>query len=305
MSSPHIAAIICTHNRAGYLAGAIASLLHQDIAESYEVIVVDNASTDATSAVVEPFLPNRRLRYVLEPTLGLSVARNTGAMQTSAPLLAYLDDDAIASAQWLQVLHAAFQTDEHLAIAGGRVLLDWDGKLPPRWLSANLAGSLGAYDLGNVPVEIQQPGQTPRGVNYALRRDFWESVGGFSTQLGRVGTTLLSNEELHLTELALRQGKTVRYLPDAEVIHRIAPERRQQSWFLQRSWWQGVSEYQRERLTGQTGVGQLQRGGDRLLRGLYHSLRYGNDPAMRFDNLVYAYGQLSYLGLALRHLLWH
>ncbi|GAB4459714.1 MAG: hypothetical protein OHK0037_05670 [Elainellaceae cyanobacterium] len=303
--SPRISAIICTHNRAGYLAGAIASLLHQDFAQPYEILVIDNASTDTTPTVVEPFLQDSRLRYVPEPTLGLSVARNTGATHAAAPLLAYLDDDAIASPQWLRVLHEAFQVDEHLAIAGGRVLLDWDGKLPPRWLSANLAGSLGAYDLGNTPVAIQQPGQTPRGVNYALRRDFWESVGGFSTQLGRIGATLLSNEELHLTELALRQGKTVRYLPNAEVTHRIAPERRQQSWFLQRSWWQGVSEYQRERLTGQTGVGQLQRGGDRLLRGLYHSLRYGNDPATRFDNLVYAYGQLSYIGLALKHLIRH
>lgn len=302
--SPRISAIICTHNRAGYLAGAIASLLRQEFGEPYEVLVVDNASTDDTRTIVEPFLQDSRLRYVPEPTLGLSVARNTGATHAAAPLLAYLDDDAIASPQWLRVLSEAFQADENLAIAGGRVLLDWEGRLPPRWLSANLASSLGAYDLGNAPVKIQQPGQTPRGVNYALRRDFWESVGGFSEQLGRVGNTLLSNEELHLTELALRQGKTVRYLPDAEVTHRVAPERRHQGWFLERSWWQGVSEYQRERLTGKAGLGQVRRGGDRLLRGLYHSLRYGNDPALRFDNLVYAYGQLSYLGLALRHLVW-
>lgn len=300
---PRISAIICTHNRAGYLSGAIASLLGQDLTEPYEVLVVDNASTDATRTVVERFLQDSRLRYCSEPTLGLSVARNTGAVHAAAPLLAYLDDDAIAAPQWLRTLSDAFHADENLAIAGGRVLLDWEGRLPPRWLSANLAGSLGAYDLGHAPVNIQQPGQTPRGVNYALRRDFWESVGGFSVQLGRIGNTLLSNEELHLTELALRQGKTVRYLPDAEVTHRVAPERRQQGWFLERSWWQGVSEYQRERLTGKAGLGQVQRGGDGLLRGLYHALRYGNDPALRFDNLVYAYGQISYLGLALRHLI--
>lgn len=302
--SPCISAIICTHNRAGYLARAIASLLRQDLTEPYEVLVVDNASTDATRTVVEPFLQDARLRYILEPRLGLSIARNAGAAHATAPLLAYLDDDAIASPQWLRVLSEAFQADENLAIAGGRVLLDWEGRLPPRWLSVNLAGSLGAYDLGPAPIDIQQAGQTPRGVNYALRRDFWESVGGFSAQLGRIGNRLLSNEELHLTELALHQGKTVRYLPAAEVTHQVAPERRHQGWFLERSWWQGVSEYQRECLTGKAGLGQIRRGGDRLLRGLYHALRDGNDPAKRFDNLVYAYGQLSYLGLALRHLLW-
>ncbi|NER82552.1 MAG: glycosyltransferase family 2 protein, partial [Leptolyngbya sp. SIO1D8] len=78
MFSPRISAIICTHNRDDYLGAAIDSLLVQDFPD-YEVIVVDNASTDTTRAVVEARLPNPQLHYIYEETLGLSVARNAGA----------------------------------------------------------------------------------------------------------------------------------------------------------------------------------------------------------------------------------
>jgi glycosyltransferase involved in cell wall biosynthesis len=96
MSDPQISAIICTHNREEYLGAAIDSLLEQDF-YSYEVIVVDNASSDRTREIVEERLSNPRLNYVYEPVTGLSVARNTGAKEARAPILAYLDDDAVAS----------------------------------------------------------------------------------------------------------------------------------------------------------------------------------------------------------------
>lgn len=77
MAELSISAIICTHNRDQYLAAAIDSLLAQTL-HDIEVIVVDNASTDTTAEVVQMRLSDPRLRYVYEPTLGLSIARNTG-----------------------------------------------------------------------------------------------------------------------------------------------------------------------------------------------------------------------------------
>ncbi len=301
---PQIAAIICTHNRASYLGAAIDSLLEQEFAGEFEVIVVDNASTDDTKQVVADRSGDPRLRYVYEPITGLSVARNAGAKHTQAPILAYLDDDAVASPQWLSVLYAAYVANEKLAIAGGRVTLLWpEGCQPPRWLSTGLASNLGAYDLGRSPVLIDRPGLTPRGLNYSIRRSFLEQVGGFDVNLGRVGKSLLSNEELHMTELALERGWQVAYLPDAHVAHHVAPERLNQVWFLNRGWWQGISECYREQLAGRAGLGQLTRGSERLLRGLYRSLKYLNDPAARFDNLAYAYGQIGYLKAAVAGML--
>ncbi|HBB31422.1 MAG TPA: glycosyltransferase [Cyanobacteria bacterium UBA8803] len=303
MPEPQIAAIICTHNRDIYLGAAIDSLLAQDCPD-FEVVVVDNASSDRTREVVEARLPHPRLKYVYEKELGLSVARNTGAKETTAPILAYLDDDAVASPQWLKVLIAAYQDNEKLVVAGGKVTLIWpDGITPPNWISPELAGNLGLYDLGDTLVQITQPGLTPRGLNYSIRRTFLEQIGGFDPNLGRKGKNLLSNEELYMTELALEQGWQVAYIPEALAAHNVAPERLKPSWFLQRSWWQGISECYREEIAGRTGIGQLSRGGERMVRGLYKSLKYFTDPAKRFDNLVYAYGQIGYLSAALKTML--
>jgi glycosyltransferase involved in cell wall biosynthesis len=300
---PQIAAIICTHNRDNYLGAAIDSLLAQEY-DDFEVLVVDNGSTDSTKTVVESRLSHPQLKYVYEPVLGLSVARNTGAKETTSPILAYLDDDAEASPQWLRVLIEAYNNNEKLAIAGGKVTLIWpDGITPPKWISSDMAAGLGAYDLGENIVYIDNPNLTPRGLNYSMRRTFLEQIGGFDANLGRVGKKLLSNEELYMTELALKNGWQVAYLPDALAAHNVAPERVKPEWFLRRSWWQGVSECYREEVAGRTGIGQLGRGGERLVRGLYKSLKYINNPALRFDNLLYAYGQIGYLSSAIQTML--
>lgn len=305
MPEPQISAIICTHNRDTYLGAAIDSLLKQEFAGEFEVIVVDNASSDRTCEVVEARLfAHPRLKYVYESVTGLSVARNTGFRESRGAIIAYLDDDAVASQSWLQVLYSAYQSHEKLAIAGGKVTLLWpDDITPPCWLSAGLAGNLGAYDLGENLIFIDNPGLTPRGLNYSLRRSFLDKIGGFDPNLGRVGKKLLSNEELLMTELALQMGWLVAYLPDALVAHNVSPERIKRTWFLKRGWWQGISECYREQIAGRSGVLQLRRGSERLVRGLYKSLQYLRDPAERFDNLVYAYGQIGYLSAVIQDLL--
>lgn len=303
MPPTRISAIICTHNRASYLGAAIDSLLAQNF-EDYEVIVVDNASTDNTRAVVEARLHDPKLQYVYEPNLGLSVARNTGARIANSEILAYLDDDAEASAGWLKALMEIYEVDTKVAIAGGKVTLIWPPDcVPPKWLSTNMTGNLGAYDLGNDLVYITQPGLTPRGLNYSIRADFLQKIGGFDPHLGRVGKNLLSNEELYMTEKALQMGFRVAYLPDALVAHHVTPSRLVPSWFIRRSWWQGISESYREQAAGRSGWRQLQSGGERLIRGVYKSIKYLPDPAQRFENFLYAYGQIGYLASALKNLL--
>lgn len=303
MPTPSISAIICTHNREQYLGAAIDSLLEQDFSD-FEVLVVDNASKDRTREVVETRLSDSRLKYIYEPVTGLSVARNTGAQAASGKILAYLDDDAVASSRWLKVLYDAYESNEKLAIAGGKVTLLWPSEIqPPQWLSPGLAGNLGAYDLGDTVVYITQPGMTPRGLNYSIRRTFLDQIGGFNVNLGRVGKNLLSNEELHTTEQALKLGWQVAYLPDALAAHNVAPERLHRAWFLSRGWWQGISECYREQLAGRAGPKQLSWGGERMVRGLYKSIKYFGDPAQRFDNLVYAYSQIGYLSAAIQGML--
>ncbi|MBT9310671.1 glycosyltransferase family 2 protein [Leptothoe kymatousa] len=303
MAELSISAIICTHNRDQYLGAAIDSLLAQTLGD-IEIIVVDNASTDMTAEVVQQRLSDPRLRYVYEPVLGLSSARNTGAKTAKGDILAYLDDDAVASNQWLAALLKIYLNNPKVAIAGGKVTLLWPPGVsqPPLWLSQDLASGLGAYDLGSQVRYIQNPSLTPRGLNYSLRKTFLDSVGGFDLNLGRVGNNLLSNEELHMTQVAIKRGWQVMYVPDALAAHNVAPARLKPGWFLSRSWWQGVSECYREQVSGCAGISQLRWGGERLVRGVYKTVKYANKPAQRFENLTYAYGQLGYISSVLRYL---
>jgi glycosyltransferase involved in cell wall biosynthesis len=304
MPDIQISAIICTHNRDTYLGAAIDSLLKQELDVNFEIIVVDNGSSDRTSEVVKARSNYPHLKYIFEPTLGLSVARNTGAKIASADILAYLDDDAEASPKWLQVLYNAYQNNSKLAIAGGKVTLIWPPETkPPKWLSYGLSANLGTYDLGENNLYIEQPGLTPRGLNYSIRRSFLDDIGGFDPKLGRVGKNLLSNEELQMTELALEKGWQVLYLPAALVAHNVAPERLKPSWFMNRGWWQGVSECYREQLAGKAGIRQIQGGSEKFLRGLYKSLQNITDPAERFDKLVYAYSQIGYINAVIHGLI--
>lgn len=309
MAVPLISAVICTHNREQYLGAAIDSLLAQSMGEygpdSYEIIVVDNASTDKTAEIARSRVAKAptSVQYLYESQLGLSAARNAGAAAARGKIVAYLDDDAEASEQWLASLLPVFEQNEKIAIAGGKVTLIWPpGARPPSWLSDDLASGLGAYDLGDQLVYIDQPALTPRGLNYALRKSFLLEVGGFDLKLGRVGKNLLSNEEQQMTRLALDRGWQVAYVPAALAAHNVAIARMKPSWFLRRSWWQGISESYREQVSGNVGLWQLRSGGERLARGLYKALKYIHHPAQRFENLAYAYGQVAYLGSATGHL---
>ncbi len=296
MADPLISAIICTHNREQYLGAAMDSLLKQTLS-SYEIIVVDNASTDSTAQIAQARLSSPLVTYIYEPTLGLSVARNTGAAHAQAPIIAYLDDDAEASEQWLAELVAVFDANEKIAIAGGKVTLLWPpNTTPPTWLSDDLSSGLGLYNLGDQLTYITQPALTPRGLNYAVRQQFLQDAGGFDTHLGRVGKNLLSNEEQQMTRLALDLGWQVAYVPTALAAHNVTRDRMKPGWFLSRSWWQGISESYREQVSGTTGLWQIRSGGERLIRGLYKTLKYINRPDQRFENLAYAYGQIAYLG---------
>ncbi len=290
-----ISVVICTYNRAEYLGAAIESLLVQEF-DDFEAVVVDNASTDNTKQVVEPYLGDRRIRYVYESRQGLSHARNCGFEVTRSPVIAYMDDDAIASKTWLKELWAVYERDSKIGVAGGRVDLLWPrGYSHPRWLSQNLAGHLGAYNLGADVTFITNPGMTPRGVNYSMRREVWEALDGFDATLGRTGKNLLSNEELYMTQRVLEGGWKVVYVPSAIVDHQVAPERVRKRWFMSRGWWQGVSEYHREELCGDMPSGRMWRGTEGLLRGLAKCVKYINNLPMCFDNLVYAYSQLGYI----------
>lgn len=240
---PRISAVICTHSRADYLGRALASLADQSLpGGEFEVVVVDNASTDRTPQVVREFtdrVPN--LRYVREARLGLSTARNSGFASARALYVAYLDDDARAHRDWLKHLLRAFETPaETPACVGGRVWMDW-GQGVPGWLPPTLYPVYTFVDHG----EDDRPLAAREylvGANLAFRRDALVQLGGFDTNLGRRGTSLRSGEESAIIGLIRERGWPVYYAGTAAVWHAVPRPRRRRSWLWTRMFWDGAAQ---------------------------------------------------------------
>lgn len=241
-AAPDIAAVICTYNRYDLLIESIRSLQAQTLDQGhYEIVVVDN-STDIEARTAfwrdGPRSPN--LRVVIEDTPGLSRARNIAMRTTSAPIIAYIDDDAVAVPEWLEELLRAFEADEAVGIAGGPVDPIWPSSAPP-WLHKWLQGFLTIVDLGPEPRMLKE-GEWLAGTNIAFRTAALQAAGGFNETLGRVKDVLLSNEELVAAERIHETGLISFYAPEARVFHRVHADRVSQSWMRRRASWQIVSD---------------------------------------------------------------
>jgi GT2 family glycosyltransferase/glycosyltransferase involved in cell wall biosynthesis len=240
-----LSAIICTYNRYDLLPEAIDSLLEQDVpAGSLEIIVVDNSPDQAGAARFGQRyagLPN--LTYLVEPKPGLSNARNIGTAAALGRIVAFIDDDARACQSWAQeLLHAHAAFDGRAGIVGGPIVPRWTDE-KPAWMGKPLLGYLSLVDMGHKLRELSA-GEWLAGCNISFDRASLIAAGGFSTRLGRVGSgsTLLSNEEMEVSERVRAMGKLAIYAPKAVVEHVIPPERLTQNWFRRRAAWQAVSD---------------------------------------------------------------
>lgn len=239
-----ISAVICTHNRALYLARAVQSLLEQSLPKSnYEIIVVDNRSTDSTKGVVDRFCGEKCIRYIYESNLGLSHARNTGWRSAKGKYVAYLDDDAIASPTWLEKVLEVFETVRpRPGCVGGRVDPLWEASRP-EWLSDELVTSLTVIDWSDTPHVLPDISREWLvGANIAFPVDLLESVGGFATGLDRAGKNLLSGGDVFLQKQIAREGHSCFYHPEVAVSHLVPELRLRKPWFIRRYYWQGVSD---------------------------------------------------------------
>lgn len=238
-----ISAVICTLNRAHYLRKALESLVNQSLPrEQYEIIVIDNGSTDNTKSVVcEEFKNFCNVEYFSEPALGLSRARNTGWRNAKGEYIAYLDDDAIASPQWLATILDVFETVKPKpGCVGGKVEPVWEATRP-QWLSDSMVPYLTVVSWSDTPVTLADD-QWLAGANMAFPRALLESGGGFLARLGRVGSKLSSMEEILWQRQLMQKGYSCYYHPQIAVGHHIPASRLTKNWFARRFYWQGVSD---------------------------------------------------------------
>lgn len=241
--TPLISVVICTYNRQTYLQTAIENLISQDAGGvDWELIVIDNNSTDGTAALCARYQERGLLRYVHEPELGLCFARNTGWRCARGAIVAYLDDDAVAEPGWLKAICDAFRVFPRAGVVGGRVLPIWQAQRPI-WLSDGIALSLTIVDWSAQPTEIPDVRvQWLVGANMAVRTDVLREVGGFDPRLDRVGTNMLSGGDVYLQERIINQGYQCIYHPEMAVRHLVPQSRLQKRWFTRRYYWQGISD---------------------------------------------------------------
>ncbi|MBM3134679.1 MAG: glycosyltransferase family 2 protein [Chloroflexi bacterium] len=240
--SVRISAVVCTHNRAAYLRKALQSLVDQTLPqELYEIIVVDNGSQDNTKQVVGEFYAMPNLRYLYEPVIGLSRARNTGWRNARGEYVAYLDDDAVACPWWLAKFLNVLETFEPSpGSVGGKCEPIWEAPKPD-WLSDNMLYDLSLLHWSDVPIILDER-QHLAGCNIAYPRKLLQAVGGFREDLGRQGNNLRTNEENHLRQQLVSLGHCSVYHPEILVGHHVSPSKLTKKWFREKAYWQGLSD---------------------------------------------------------------
>ena len=234
---------VCTHRQYGGLERTVASLLEQVYSRNgYRLLVVDNApaAEDDCARALSPYKNTaKRLEIVIERRLGVSQARNRALKECNTEILAFIDADCVADPDWLEHLVACFHASRTpIGAVGGMIVPVWAAP-PPQWLTGHLESYLSLLDLG--PESIENPRRLV-GCNIAYSTRALRQVGGFRPYLGRVGTCLLSNEEVAVFRGFRRRGINLIYEPGAVVKHAVPVERMSREWFRKRVFWQAVSD---------------------------------------------------------------
>jgi glycosyltransferase involved in cell wall biosynthesis len=229
--------IVCTYQRCHSLAKALESVAGSTLPNGvgWEVLVVDNNSSDRTRQVVEDFCCRYpgRFRYLLEPHQGKSHALNAGIREACGDVLVFTDDDVTVEPTWLQNLTAPLQHDEWAGV-GGRVLPERNFS-PPPWLSLEgrfALGPLALFDFGTQALPLSGP---PFGNNMAFRKEIFAKYGGFRKDLGPPPASEFRGEDTEFGQRLLDAGERLRYEPSAVVYHAVPEERVQKKYFL--DWW--------------------------------------------------------------------
>lgn len=197
MPTPHFSVVVCTHNRVDLLRQCLTSLTCQSIsAELFEVVVVDNRSTDHTRMMVGAFQkehPTHRVVLIYEPELGLGWARNAGWRQARGVCVAFLDDDAKADSRWLEHAWACFEQVRPVPVAVGGPILPYYAGSKPEWFKDE-------YELrtwGEHPRMLDRR-ESLSGSNMIIQKDVLERFDGFDVRVGMKGKRISVGEETAL-----------------------------------------------------------------------------------------------------------
>ncbi|MDH3255790.1 MAG: glycosyltransferase [Acidobacteriota bacterium] len=227
---PRITVCICTHNRSHSLKRTLESLAGCQLTRTvdWELLLVDNNSSDSTASLAHSYASRLPLRYVFEPAEGLSNARNRALDECLAETIVFTDDDVRVEPIWLAEMLKAVDSRPDVDYFGGRILTEWpNGR--PRWLRDEglplLGGLLVHYDLGTELRDYEPTDPLPFGANMALRRRLFAEVGTFRTELGPIGGTPGRGDDSEYISRSRSHGFSGCYVGTATVYHWTNPKR--------------------------------------------------------------------------------
>lgn len=234
-----ISVVICayTQDRWEDLVAAVASVRNQTTAPREIIIIIDHNEGLRQRAYAH--FPNAVV-VANSQSRGLSGARNTGIAAAQGAVVAFLDEDAVASPDWLDRLSVGY-ADPHVLGVGGMIKPSWVADRP-RWFPKEFDWVVGCTYVG-MP-ETAASVRNLIGANMSFRREIFDLIGGFRSGIGRIGSTPLGCEETELC-IRLRQcypGSTLLYEPQACTYHRVPGTRARWSYFCSRCYAEGRSK---------------------------------------------------------------
>lgn len=218
-----ITVVVCTYNRCDMLRDALESVILQEPSDDfiYDVLVIDDGSTDDTGAVVQQVAAQSRVpvRCVRQEQSGVSIARNRGVTESTADWIAFFDDDQLASTTWLTNL-LAVAAEHEASCVGGTILLETSDA---RALGPVSRTILGEHPYRGDPAPVQ--GRfLPSSGNLFVARHVFDEVGMFDAALH-------SSEDTDFVARVIDAGTKTWTAPDAVVHHRIVPHRLRDGYF--------------------------------------------------------------------------
>lgn len=249
LQSPRFSIIICTYNRRTMILTALASLRKQTLPYKYfEIIIIDNGSTDGTFDAVQTYIdmPYKkqgeevwRVQCLHETRNGLSHARKTGLEAATGEILVFLDDDIIVDSRFLEQLHLAY-TETGADAVGGCVKIYWEDPRP-YWLTDDFLGMLGYFMPFHTRTRLTMAIHFSSSC-FSVKREVLSKVGGFSHLLSKRLNMPISADVANLCQRLYQAGYALWYEPAACIGHRVSQARLKRAFFVGRAYWQGRAE---------------------------------------------------------------